>query len=39
MMPGKTRAIYRAPGAASARLSFAPFVTPARKGFAVSVRF
>lgn len=42
MMPGKTRVIYRppgAPGAAPARLSFAPFVTSERKGFAVSVRF
>jgi len=42
LIPGKTLTVYRAPGAAgasSARLSFAPVITPARKGVAVSVRF
>ena len=42
LIPGKTLAVYRAPGAAgasSARFSLAPVITPARKGVAVSVRF
>ena len=42
LIPGKTLAVYRAPGttgASSARFSLAPLITPARKGVAVSVRF
>jgi hypothetical protein len=42
MIPGKKQAVYRAPGAAgasSARLSFAPVITPRHKGVAVSLSF
>jgi len=39
LIPGKKVAVYRAQGAASARLSIAPFVTPRAKGVAVSFAF
>ena len=38
--PGKKQAVYRAPGSLpSARLSFAPVITPRHKGVAVSFSF
>ena len=40
LVPGKEVVVYRAPGAsASARLSFAPVITPRSKGLAVSFAF
>jgi len=40
MIPGKKQAVYRAPGAQpSARLSFAPVITPRQKGVVVAFSF